>query len=49
MASDMAKAPRRGARTTQATHRHLARVTTLAVAALIATQWLASAAGTGAH
>lgn len=42
----MAKAPQRGARTT---HRHLARVTTLAVAALIATQWLASAAGTGAH
>ncbi|WP_327696002.1 MULTISPECIES: hypothetical protein [unclassified Streptomyces] len=41
----MAKAAPRGART----NRHLARVTTLAVAALVATQWLASAAGIGAH
>lgn len=41
----MAKAPLRGART----NRHLARVTTAAVAALIATQWLASVAGLPAH
>ncbi|WP_275409150.1 hypothetical protein [Streptomyces sp. SID12501] len=37
----MAKAPQRGGRT----NLHLARVTTLAVAAPAATQWLASAAG----
>ncbi|MDW4907266.1 hypothetical protein RB628_18385 [Streptomyces sp. ADMS] len=41
----MTKAPPRGTRT----NRHLARVTTLAVAALVATQWLASAAGIGAR
>lgn len=43
--SEMAKAPRHDART----NRHLARVTTLAVAALIGAQWLASAAGLGVH
>jgi hypothetical protein len=41
----MAKTPLRGART----NRHLALVTTLAVAALISTQWLASAAGIAAR
>ncbi|WP_329274479.1 hypothetical protein [Streptomyces sp. NBC_01451] len=41
----MTRAPLRGART----NRHLARVTTLAVAALLTTQWLASAAGLIAH
>ncbi|MGW3645903.1 hypothetical protein [Streptomyces sp. NPDC000878] len=41
----MTRTPPRAART----NRHLARVTTLAVAALTATQWLASAAGLPAH
>ncbi|WP_269805604.1 hypothetical protein [Streptomyces geranii] len=41
----MTRTPPHGARP----RRHLARVTTLAVAALIATQWLASAAGLPAH
>jgi hypothetical protein len=41
----MAKASLRGART----NRHLAWVTTLAVAALAATQWLASATAHTAH
>jgi len=42
---DMTRTPPRAARTNQ----HLARVTTLAVAALTATHWLASAAGFPAH
>ncbi|MFM9594814.1 hypothetical protein ACKI1J_29700 [Streptomyces scabiei] len=40
----MAKAGSRGTRR----NRHLARVTTLAVAVLIGTQWLASVTGHGA-
>ncbi|MDX3453893.1 hypothetical protein PV396_18400 [Streptomyces sp. ME02-8801-2C] len=41
----MTKAPARAGRT----NRHLTLVTTAAVAALIATRWLASVAGLGAH
>ncbi|MEH0420389.1 hypothetical protein [Streptomyces sp. B21-083] len=43
--SAMAKTQLRGART----NHHLARVTMLALAALIGTQWLASAAGIRAY